>query len=144
VREFQSAPTVQARPTPHRENRKPLPYQRRGILSLPPIILQSAEVRLSKSESISITYENRTKSAKCGGLETNGARERISGPDGLNAVRRFPREARGYWRFQRDKSLRRKLVAKGLAERKGFELPVCFRLTSGNPVSSHHVLNFGI
>jgi len=38
------------------------------------------------------------------------------GPDGLNAVRRFLREARGYWRFQRGKSRWRKLVSEGLAE----------------------------
>ena len=37
------------------------------------------------------------------------------------AVRRFAREARGYWRFQRAKTRRRKLGAEGLAERQ--ELP---------------------
>jgi hypothetical protein len=88
----------------------------------PAVILQSAEVGVTKRDSKSVAYENRTKSAKCGGLETNGPRERISGPDGLNAVRRFSREARGYWRFQRGKSRRRKLVSEGLAEREGFEV----------------------
>jgi hypothetical protein len=43
----------------------------------PAISLQSAEVSVMKSGSKSIAYENRTKSAKCGGLETNGPRERI-------------------------------------------------------------------
>ena len=45
----------------------------------PTIFLQSAEVGATKSDSKSSVYENRTKTAKCGGLETNGARERISG-----------------------------------------------------------------
>ena len=44
------------------------------------ISLQSAEVAVPKSESISTAYEFRTKSAKSGGLETNGRRERILGP----------------------------------------------------------------
>ena len=82
----------------------------------PAIILQSAAVSVAKNESISATYENRTKTAKCGGLETNGPRERISGPDGCAAVRRFVREARGYWQFQRAKTQRRMLVSEGLAE----------------------------
>ena len=61
-------------------------------------------------------YENRTKSAKCGGLETNGPRERISGPHGLTTVRRFRAKGRGYWRFHRAKNQRRMLVAEGPAE----------------------------
>ena len=51
----------------------------------PAIFLQSAEVGVTKSDSKSVAYKNRTKSAKCGGLETNGPRERISG---LERVRR--------------------------------------------------------
>jgi hypothetical protein len=50
-------------------------------------------------------------------LETNGRRERISGLGRLVAVRRFVREARGYWRFHRDKTRQRMLVAIGLAGR---------------------------
>ncbi len=80
------------------------------------ISVQSAEVGVTKRDSKSVAYENRTKSAKCGGLETNGPRERISGLGGGVVVRRFPREARSYWRFQRGKSQRRKLVTEGLAE----------------------------
>ena len=38
------------------------------------------------------------------------------GPRRVVAVRRFVREARGYWRFQRAKTRRRMLVAVGLAE----------------------------
>jgi hypothetical protein len=43
----------------------------------PAISLQSAEVAVAKSESKSIAYEFRTKTAKSGALETNGRRERI-------------------------------------------------------------------
>src|SRR6476646_2984097 len=82
---------------------------------------QSAEVGITKRDSKSVAYENRTKSAKCGGLETNGPREKISGLGGLTAVRRFRAKARRYWRFQRGKTRRRKLVSEGLAERVGFE-----------------------
>ena len=82
----------------------------------PAISLQSAEVVIPKSDSKSIAYENRTKSAKCGGLETNGPRERISDPNGCAAVRRFRAKDRRYWRFQRSRTWRRMLVAEGLAE----------------------------
>ena len=67
----------------------------------PAIILQSAEVGIAKNGSISATYEMRTKSAKCGGLEINGPRERVSGLTPGIAVRRFAPRARGYWRFLR-------------------------------------------
>ena len=63
------------------------------------------------NDSKSVAYEFRTKSAQSGGLETNGPRERISGLGRRFAVWRFTREARGYWRFQRAKIPRRKLVA---------------------------------
>ena len=56
------------------------------------ISLQSAEVAVPKSESISTAYEFRTKSAKSGGLETNGRRERILGLSRCLAVRRFSHE----------------------------------------------------
>ena len=82
----------------------------------PAISLQSAEGAVPKNDSKSVAYEIRTKSAKCGGLETNGPRERISGPSRCGAVRRFSREARGYWRFQHAKIWRRMLVADGSAE----------------------------
>ena len=55
---------------------KPQPVSR--LSGYPEILLQSAEVDVTKRDSKSVTYENRTKSAKCGGLETNGPRERIS------------------------------------------------------------------
>ena len=80
------------------------------------ISLQGAEVSVTKIDSKSVAYENRTKNAKCGGLETKQPRERISGSDGLTAVRRFCREARGYLRFQHAKTRRRMLVPEGLAE----------------------------
>lgn len=64
----------------------------------------------AKSGSTSIAYEFRTKSAQSGGLETNGPRERISGLDGPVAVRRFAREARGYWASLRARRWQRMLV----------------------------------
>ena len=70
-----------------------------GCSRYPAIFLQSAEVGVSKNDSKSVAYEFRTKSAQSGGLETNGRRERISGLSRRGAVRRFSREARGYWRF---------------------------------------------
>jgi hypothetical protein len=87
-----------------------------GFFRYPAIILQSAEVGVAKSDSKSVAYENRTKSAKCGGLETNGPREGNSSPDGLTAVRRFRANDRRYWRFQPGKIQRRKLLAEGLAQ----------------------------
>ena len=54
----------------------------------PAISPQSAEVGATESDSKSAACENRTKSAKCGGLETNGRRERIPGRDRCVAVRR--------------------------------------------------------
>ena len=78
--------------------------------------LQSAEVRVTKRYSKSVAYENRTKSTKCGGLETNAPGERFSGLDRPRVVRRSVREARIYWWFQRGKIQRRTLVAVGLAE----------------------------
>src|SRR5215203_620733 len=46
-------------------------------------------VGVTKRDSKSVAYENRTKSVKCGGLETNGPTERISGLGGCVVVRRF-------------------------------------------------------
>ena len=48
--------------------------------------------------------------------ETKGPRERTLALDGLNAVRRFVREASNYWAFQRAKIQRRMLDADRLAE----------------------------
>ena len=50
---------------------------------------ESVGIELTKSDSKSVAYEFRTKSAQSGGLETNGPRERISGFGGCLAVRRF-------------------------------------------------------
>jgi hypothetical protein len=41
----------------------------------PRCLCKGAEVCVIKTNPKSIPYENRTKSAKCGGLETNGPRE---------------------------------------------------------------------
>ena len=92
----------------------------------PTISLQSAEVAVPKNDPKSVAYENRTKTAKCGGFERTGPRERISASDGVSTVRRFAREARGYWRFRRANPRRRMLVAGGLAEREGFEPSIRF------------------
>ena len=70
-------------------------------LPLPRDISAKCGGSAAKSDSKSVAYEFRTKSAQSGGLETNGRRERISGLGRCVAVRRFSREARGYWRFQR-------------------------------------------
>ena len=83
----------------------------------PAISLQSAEVGVSKNDLKSVAYEIRTKSAKSGGLETNGPRERISGlrqaPPQCGG---FHAKARRYWAFGDAESQRRKLVADRLAE----------------------------
>ena len=49
---------------------------------------------LTKSDSKSVAYENRTKSAQSGGLETNGPRERISGLDGPRSAEVYARSPR--------------------------------------------------
>jgi hypothetical protein len=67
----------------------------------PSELSKSAEVRLTKNDSISITYEFRTKSAQSGGLEKNGRRDGILGLSRHVAVRRFVHEARGYWASMR-------------------------------------------
>jgi hypothetical protein len=72
--------------------------------------------RRCETDSKSFAYENRTKNAKCGGLETNGPRERISSPERHNAVRSFCAMARGYRLFQRGKTRRRMLASEELAE----------------------------
>jgi hypothetical protein len=78
------------------------------------ISLQSAEVAAPKKDSKSVAYEIRTKSAKSGGLETNGRRERISAPRRGAEVRRFVREGRGYWAFVRARKAAEK-VGRGRA-----------------------------
>ena len=78
---------------PHFETKKPQLNQRPSSLPVAPAtpryFCKVRRLASRKSDSKSAAYENRTKSAQSGGLETNGPRERISGPDGLNAVRRF-------------------------------------------------------
>ena len=82
----------------------------------PAISLQSAEVDVTKRDSISVAYENRTKSEKCGGLETNGPRERISDSNGVGAVRGFAANPAVIGVLSALKSQRRMLAADGLAE----------------------------
>ena len=79
----------------------------------PAIIFQSAKVAIAESDSNSVAYENHTNSAKSEGLEKIGWRERSSASDRVGAVRRFAREALGYWRFQRAKIQRRIWSRKG-------------------------------
>ena len=117
---------------PHRATQKSWLYQSRSSLPDSPATprylykVRSAEVGATKSDSKSVAYENRTESAKCGALETNGSRERISGFRRCVAVRRFAREARGYWASMRARSWQRILVAEGLADRVGFEPTIRF------------------
>ena len=70
-------------------------------LGFPSVLAKSAEVSRIVIRSKTIAYENRTKSAQSGGLETNGRRERILGLSQRPAVQRFVREARGYWASMR-------------------------------------------
>jgi hypothetical protein len=92
---------------------RPLPPTRRNSLATqrstpalvssgsryPAIALQSAEVSITKRDSTSVAYENRTKSAKCGGLEKTGREREFRSPMGSTAVRRFVRDAPSYWAF---------------------------------------------
>ena len=107
------------------------PALKPGCSRCPKISFESAEVGGAKSGSISVAYEFRTKSAQSGGSETNGPRERNSGLGGCVAVRRFVREARGYWASMRARSRQRMLVAEGLAVQEGFELPVWHDVRDG-------------
>jgi hypothetical protein len=59
----------------------------------PTDLANSAEVRRAKSDSISMAYEFRTKSAQSGALENIGRREGVLGLSSSIAVRRFAREA---------------------------------------------------
>ena len=75
-------------------------------------------------DSKSVCYENRTKLAKCRGLETTAPRETISGFDGVCGVRRCVREAYGYWALLRARKPERTLVSEGLAVEAVFYEPV--------------------
>ena len=105
---------------PHFEDGKnPSPNQRPEFAPsrsrYPAIILQSAEVGVAKRDSKSAAYENRTKSAQSGGLETNGPRERISGPSGHAQCGGLCAKPLLLALFARQ-NRRRMLVAEGLAE----------------------------
>jgi hypothetical protein len=79
-----------AAPAQDRENQKTPRDQRISVASgAPSELSKSAEVRLTKSDSISIAYEFRTKCAQSGGLEKSGRRERILRLCRGVAVRRF-------------------------------------------------------
>ena len=98
-----------------------------SALRSPSVLAKSAQVSRVRVRGKTIVYENRTKSAQSGGLETNGPRERISDLSRRVAVRRFSREARGYWASIRALgSQQRMLVAEGLAEGVGFEPTIRF------------------
>jgi hypothetical protein len=103
---------------------------KRGValstLRSPRVLAKSAESLDLRKCYETIAYINRTKSAKSGGLERTRPRERISSSDRLTTVRRFAREARGYWASMRARNLRRMLVAEGLAEGVGFEPTIRF------------------
>lgn len=83
----------------------------------PEIILQSAQVAFRENGSNSDPYENRTKSAKSGGLETNGPRERIPAADGgQRGAEVWARIPAVIADFSALKTGRRKLAPDGLAE----------------------------
>ena len=50
-----------------------------SALRSPKVLAKSPEVSRIRTRGKTIAYENRTKSAQSGGLETNGRGERISG-----------------------------------------------------------------
>src|SRR4051794_6360981 len=93
------------------------------------MLLLSAEVYVTKIDSNSGAYENRTKSAKCGGLERNGLRERTLEPWQAQQCGGFCPRPAVIGGINALKTQRRMLGTKGLAEREGFEppirLPVC-------------------
>jgi hypothetical protein len=68
-----------------------------GFSRSPSVLAKSAQVSRIRVRGKTIVYENRTKSAQSGGLETNGPSERISDLSRRGVVRRFSGEARGYW-----------------------------------------------
>jgi hypothetical protein len=82
----------------------------------PTDLAKSAEVGLTKNDSISITYEFRTKCAQSGALENNGQREGFLGLSSLSQCGGLRAEARIYWGFLPLASQRRMLNAGGLAE----------------------------
>jgi len=89
-------PTADEANVQYRETQKPTCNQRWRWIPVAPgapsDLAKSAEVWHTKTDSISIAYEFRTKSAQSGGLEKNGRRERILGLGRCVAVRRFVRE----------------------------------------------------
>ena len=86
--------------TPYRENQKLLCDQHPRWIAVAPAVARnlakSADSQLKKRLEI-IRLRIRTNPEEWGGLEKNGRRERISGLSQRPAVRRFVREARGYW-----------------------------------------------
>jgi hypothetical protein len=82
----------------------------------PAISLQSVEVGVTKRQSKSIAYENRTKSAKCGGLETSGPKENFGLRLGQRSAGVLPRKPAVIGLSSRSKAARRVLVAARLAE----------------------------
>jgi hypothetical protein len=80
---------------------------------------------MPKMDSESACCENRTKSTKCGGLETIGTKERIPVADGVRLVRRFSRGRRRYWRFAcpEDRAEKFECVRTGGARGTGIQQP---------------------
>jgi hypothetical protein len=72
-----------------------------------------------KSDSKTAAYEIRTKSGESGGLETKGRRDRVTGLGRPIAVRRFVREARGYWASMRAQKAAENVRAEGAGGARG-------------------------
>jgi hypothetical protein len=68
-----------------------------SALRSPSVLAKSAQVSRVRVRGKTIVYENRTKSAQSGGLETNWPRERISDLSRRGIVRRSSGEARSCW-----------------------------------------------
>jgi hypothetical protein len=88
-----------------------------SALRSPSVLTKSAELVRIRIRVKTIAYENRTKSAKSGGLERNGQGERISGYDQISAVRSFCRESPPLLGLRAGSAkAQRMLVATALAE----------------------------
>ena len=79
---------------------------------------------MTKTSSIPITYQFRTKFAQSGDLEKSSRRERVFGPGRCVAVRRFACVGPWLWWISAGSGQRRMLDGDGLAEGEGFELSI--------------------
>ena len=81
------------------------------------ISLQNAEVDISKNNSKSAAYENRTKFPQSGGLEKTGQKREFRDPTGSAQCRGLRAKARVYWGFLWPPTRQRMFGEDRLAER---------------------------